>query len=247
MNTAKPSSELIVVDRVCKDFVINLNRNTSLKSAFLFWRKPEYEVRTVLQDITFTVSRGESLALIGRNGAGKSTLLSVIARIYQATSGTCTLNGRIAPLLELGAGFHPDLSGLENLRMNAMLLGLSLKEVARHEASIIEFSELGPYINEPVRKYSSGMVAKLGFAVVSHVDADVLVVDEALAVGDFKFRAKCEQFLHDYQEAGGTLLFVSHDDSLVRTVAQRAIWLEGGRVKMDGPSSEVMGHYLGGG
>lgn len=237
------SDPLIRVQNVSKEFVINHGSAHSLKSMLMFWRDYPVERRVVLKDISFEIGRGESLALVGRNGAGKSTLLSIIARVYVPTSGTCELRGRIAPLLELGAGFHSDLTGIDNLRMNAMLLGLSAKEVREREDSIIEFSEIRPYIKEPVRKYSSGMIAKLGFSIVTHVDADVLIVDESLSVGDFKFRMKCEEYLADYQANGGTLLFVSHEHNLVTSLAKRAIWLKDGRIEADGPSEEVMERY----
>jgi ABC-type polysaccharide/polyol phosphate transport system ATPase subunit len=234
---------LIDVEHVSKQFVINPGSTYSLKGMLMFWRKTPVIVRQVLKDVSFKVGRGESLALVGRNGAGKSTLLSIIARVYVPTTGRCDLNGRIAPLLELGAGFHPDLTGIDNLRMNAMLFGLTAQQVREREDSIIEFSELRDYIKEPVRKYSSGMIAKLGFSIVTHVDADVLIVDEALSVGDFKFRMKCEEFLREYQRQGGTLLFVSHEEGLVTGLAQRAIWLKDGLVAADGPSDEVMQRY----
>ena len=244
MTKIDPTKPLVKVENVSKEFVLNYNQAHSLKAMVTFWKRPQLVRREVLKNISFELDRGQSIALIGRNGAGKSTLLSIIARVYRPTTGFCELNGRIAPLLELGAGFHPDLTGLDNLRMNAMLFGLTKQEVAEKEESIIEFSELRQYINEPVRKYSSGMQSKLGFSIVSHVDADVLIVDEALAVGDFRFQDKCREFLYEYQKEGGTLLFVSHDQGMVTQVAERAIWLEHGEVKMDGPSEEVIGLYL---
>lgn len=234
---------LIKASNISKEFVLNYASNYTLKGALMFWKKVPLVYRRVLEDISFELRRGESLALVGRNGAGKSTLLSIVAKVYRPTSGTCETRGRIAPLLELGLGFHPDLTGLDNLRINGMLFGLSRKEIEEKEESIIEFSELREYINEPVRKYSSGMIAKLGFAIVTHVDADALIVDEALAVGDFKFRTKCEDFLYDYRAQGGTLLFVSHDGDLAQKIAERAIWLEGGKIRMDGPSAEVIERY----
>lgn len=235
---------MIEVKDLRKEFILNTNGAASLKTAILWWKRGEKVSRKVLNGLTFSIKKGESVAIVGRNGAGKSTLLSIIAKVYQASGGECNVHGKVAPLLELGAGFHPDLSGRSNLRMNALFMGLSLKQIEEREEQMIEFSGLAEYIDEPTRKYSSGMVARLGFAVVAHCDPDILIVDEVLSVGDFKFREKCKAFLDQFVADGGTLLFVSHETDQVTTQARRVIWIENGLVRADGPSAEVSEQYL---
>jgi ABC-type polysaccharide/polyol phosphate transport system ATPase subunit len=181
--------------------------------------------------------------LIGRNGAGKSTLLSIISRIYKPTSGQAIVNGRIAPLLELGAGFHPELTGLENIIFNGVILGLTRKQVEAKLDEIIAFSELEHHIDSPIRTYSSGMLARLGFSIATHVDADILIVDEVLAVGDFAFEQKCYARIEEFKKSGGTILFVSHQMESIRKVADRCVWLEDGKVRMDGDPEVVITAY----
>ncbi len=226
-----------------KSFVLSHGGGASLKTALLWWKRRKKEHLEVLKGLTFTVQKGEAVALIGRNGAGKSTLLSLIARVYKPTSGTITVNGRLAPLLELGAGFHPDLTGAENILFNAMILGLSRKEALARMDSIIAFAELESHRDVPVRSYSSGMLARLGFAVAAHVDAEILIVDEVLAVGDYAFEQKCYDTIEAFQAKGGTILFVSHNLESVAKVARRCLWLEAGMVKMDGDPEEVLNAY----
>ena len=194
--------------------------------------------------MTFSIQRGESVSMIGRNGAGKSTLLSIIAGVYQPNKGRCVVRGRVAPLLELGAGFHPEMTGLENLTLNGMFLGLTKAKILEKRDSIIAFSELDEYIDQPIRKYSSGMIARLGFSLVAHVDAEILIVDEVLSVGDFKFREKCQGFLNEFKLAGGTLLFVSHDAGASERNSERSIWLKDGTIRMDGLTEDVGAAYL---
>ena len=215
----------------------------SIKTLLLWWKRAEARQLEVLKGISFEVNRGECVAIIGRNGAGKSTLLSLLARIYRPTSGTFTVNGRIAPLLELGAGFHPDLSGAENVEFNAMVLGLSRKQARERFPLIHEFSELGDHIWAPVRTYSSGMLARLGFSVAIHVDADVLLVDEVLAVGDYEFQQKCYERIRAFRASGGTILLVSHQDDTVRQFADRCVWIQHGEVMRIGRPDEVLGDY----
>ena len=226
-----------------KEFLLSHSGVGSLKTALLWWQKRSIEHLKVLNGITFGVSSGECVAVVGKNGAGKSTLLSLLARVYKPTSGSIAIQGRVAPLLELGAGFHPDLTGHENVIFNGVVLGLKRKEVAERIDAIVDFAELRHHIDAPVRAYSSGMLARLGFAVAVHVDADVLLVDEVLAVGDFEFEAKCYAKIEEFRSAGGTILFVSHNKESVLRVADRCIWLKDGLIEREGAPGEVLEGY----
>jgi ABC-type polysaccharide/polyol phosphate transport system ATPase subunit len=199
----------------------------------------------VLKGITFEVNPGECVAVIGKNGAGKSTLLSLLARVYKPTSGSIEVVGRMAPLLELGAGFHPDLTGVENIYFNGVILGVSRKEMRERTQAIIDFSEIGEHIEAPTRTYSSGMLARLGFSVAVHVNADILLVDEVLAVGDYEFERKCYAKIDEFRSKGGTILFVSHQMDSVRRVADRCIWLKDGVIHRVGSPDQVIGEYEG--
>lgn len=232
-----------------KDFVLRDPYVGSLKSALMRFRhqkKPQRELKRVLKGIDLDVYRRECVAIVGRNGAGKSTMLGIAARVHRPTSGTVEIDGRIAPLLELGSGFHPDLSGRDNVYFNGMLLGLTHEQVHERLGEIIDFAEIHEYIDAPIRTYSSGMVSRLGFAVASHVDAEILIVDESLAVGDYAFVKKCFAFIRRFQMRGGTILFVSHAASSIKNIATRCVWLEDGVVKMDGDPVEVLAEYQGG-
>lgn len=228
-----------------KEFLLSHSGAASLKTALLWWRRRKLEHFVALDGVDLQVGRGECVALVGRNGAGKSTLLSLISRIYRPTSGSIAVNGRIAPLLELGAGFHPDLTGVENVVFNGIILGLTRKQVQARMADIVAFAELEHHIDSPVRTYSSGMLARLGFAVAVHVDAEILIVDEVLAVGDFAFEQKCYARIEDFRRTGGTILFVSHNMDSVRQIADRCVWLRGGRVEMEGTPESVIAAYQG--
>lgn len=195
-----------------------------------------------LRDISLRIHRGETVALIGKNGSGKSTLLQIICGTLTPTGGQVALQGRVAALLELGSGFNPEFTGRENVYLNGAVLGLEKRQIDERFDTIAAFADIGEFIDQPVKTYSSGMFVRLAFAVIAHVDADVLVVDEALAVGDVFFAQKCMRFLREFQERG-TLVFVSHDESAVKSLCQRAIWLEGGRLLMDGPAKEVSEAY----
>lgn len=196
-----------------------------------------------LRDISLHVCRGETLGIIGRNGSGKSTLLQLIAGTVMPTEGSVSVCGRVAALLELGSGFNPDFTGRENAILNATILGLSRQQVDSKLAAIIEFADIGSFIDQPVRSYSSGMVMRLAFSVMAHVDADVLIIDEALAVGDAFFTQKCMRFLREFQK-NGTLLFVSHDGGAVTGLCDRAIWLDKGQLMSEGDAKSVMGKYM---
>lgn len=232
---------MIELQQLRKEF--RLSHAGSFKTALLWWRKKRIERFEVLRGIDLKIEKGECVALVGRNGVGKSTLLSLLSRIYKPTAGKIIVGGKIAPLLELGAGFHPDLSGIENILFNGVILGLTRQQVQERMDAIIEFSELRHHVDAPVRSYSSGMLARLGFAIAVHVDAEILIVDEVLAVGDFAFEEKCYRRIEEFKNEGGTILFVSHEVDDIRRIADRCVWLKNGLVKMDGPVPEVIAAY----
>ena len=196
-----------------------------------------------LREVSFRLEAGESMAIVGRNGAGKSTLLSLVAGLTQPDSGRVRVDGRVAALLELGSGFHPDLTGEENLRLNASLLGLTRQRTESIAGAIAEFADIGDFLREPLRTYSTGMLMRLAFAIAIHVDPDILIVDEVLAVGDQAFQAKCFERIRQFRGEGKTLLFVSHASPLVREICGRGLWLEHGKVVMDGSAGEVLEAY----
>ena len=196
-----------------------------------------------LDDVSFEVWPGETMGIVGRNGSGKSTLLQLIAGTLALTSGEVEVNGRVAALLELGSGFNPDFTGRENVYLNASILGLSRSEIDTRYDDIVAFADIDEFINQPVSSYSSGMVMRLAFAVMAHVDADILIIDEALAVGDAFFTQKCMRYLRDFKERG-TLLFVSHDSSAVTGLCERAVWLDHGKQRACGSAKDVMHAYL---
>lgn len=202
-------------------------------------RRGVFERRQVLQGVDLVVERGERIGIIGRNGAGKSTLFRVMSGILRADKGAVELKGRVSPLIELTAGFVPDLSGAENIRLNALMLGVSRKRLAEVYADIVAFADLGEFLDTPVRYYSSGMHARLGFAVAVHVDADILLVDEVLAVGDLGFQRRCVARLSAIADAGATIVFVSHDLEAVARLCRRVVWLDDGKVRMDGAPDVV--------
>jgi lipopolysaccharide transport system ATP-binding protein len=202
-----------------------------------------YDEFWALRDVNFSVRRGETVGIIGRNGSGKSTLLQMICGTLHPTEGSITTNGRIAALLELGAGFNPEFTGEENIYLSGLLYGIAEKELRKRFDSILNFAEIGDFIHQPVKTYSSGMYVRLAFAVAAHVDADTLIIDEALSVGDVRFTQKCMRFLRDFQKRG-TLLFVSHDTSAVTNLCSRAVWLDSGHLLMDGSAREVVESYL---
>jgi lipopolysaccharide transport system ATP-binding protein len=196
-----------------------------------------------LRDVSFAIGSGETVGIIGRNGSGKSTLLQIISGTLTPTHGQVEINGRVAALLELGAGFNPEFTGRENVYMNAAILGLSRKQIDDRYEDIIAFADIGEFIEQPIKTYSSGMYVRLAFAVIAHVDADILIIDEALAVGDALFTQKCMRFLRNFQKKG-TVLFVSHDTASVLSLCRRAIWLEAGQIQMMGDAKEVCEAYM---
>lgn len=244
MNQLQPDSA-ISVKSITKEFMLSHSGINSFKTMLTWWKKRNIEKLSVLNGISFEVRKGECVAVIGRNGAGKSTLLSLIARVYKPTSGSVQVSGRVAPLLELGAGFHPDLTGLENIFFNGVILGLKRKEIQSKIEEIVAFSELETHIDAPVRTYSSGMKARLGFSIAVNIDAEVLLVDEVLAVGDFEFEQKCYKKIDEFRTAGGTILFVSHHFASISRVADRCIYLKNGLIEADGPTENVLEMYRG--
>ena len=234
----------IIVDHVYKSFNIYLDKANSLKEKMLFWKRNRKETREVLKDINLTIKKGEAVALIGVNGSGKSTLLKLMTKIIYPNSGKIVTNGKLTSLLELGAGFHPDFSGRENIYFNASIFGLTRKEIDKRIDKIIEFSELGEYIDNPVRTYSSGMYMRLAFSVAINVDAEILLVDEILAVGDQHFQQKCINKMKELKNEGKTMVFVTHSMNTVKEFCTRAVWLNKGHIKMDGEPNEVIEKYF---
>lgn len=234
---------VIAVKNVTKNFRLYTRQAHRVAEFLSFGRKQYHRPFKALSDVTLSVRRGEAMGIIGRNGSGKSTLLQIICGTLTQTSGEIVTNGRVAALLELGAGFNPEFTGRENVYLNAALHGLSRAEVDARLADILTFAEIGEFIDQPVRTYSSGMFVRLAFAVIAHVDADILVIDEALAVGDVAFGQKCMRFLRSFREHG-TILFVSHDTAAVTGLCDRAIWLDGGTKRADGSAKDVCEQYL---
>ncbi len=196
-----------------------------------------------LNDVSFEVKQGESLGLIGPNGSGKSTALAIMAGVLKPQVGKVEVRGRVSPLLELGAGFHPELTGRENILLNGILLGLTRQEVVAKMEAIIDFSELEAFLDQPIRTYSSGMLARLGFSVAAHLDPEILLIDEVLAVGDLRFQAKCREKLDEFKRRQVTIVLVSHSLGEVRGFCERVIWLNNGRIAADGEPGVVIPRY----
>jgi ABC-2 type transport system ATP-binding protein len=203
-------------------------------------RRPRFEA---LKDVSFELAHGESLGLIGPNGAGKSTILNLATGLAEPDSGSITVDGRVTALLELGAGFHPDLTGAENVRVNAAMMGVTRKQMAERFESIVDFSGVREFINEPLRVYSAGMTVRLAFAVAVTADPEVLLIDEVLGVGDQAFYAKCLEKIRTFQSAGKTIVLASHSTELITMLCQQALWIERGKVVMQGPAEKVVAAY----
>lgn len=234
----------IQVTDVTKRFKVYQDKGHTLKERTLFQKRRSYELRSVLHGISFCVEKGEAVGLIGHNGCGKSTTLKLLTKIMYPDSGTVEMHGRVSSLLELGAGFHPDMSGRENIYINAAIFGLTKKEIAKREKAIISFSELEEFIDNPVRTYSSGMYMRLAFAVAIHVEAEILLIDEILAVGDANFQKKCFEKLKALKAAGITIVIVSHSLGQIEQICDRSIWIDSGIVKESGKPETVHQHYL---
>ncbi len=237
--------EVIKVEHVSKSFTVYFDKANTIKEKLLFFKKRnKKEKRLVLNDINLTINKGEVVALIGTNGSGKSTLLKLMTKIIYPNSGKITVNGKLTSLLELGAGFHPDFSGRENIYFNASIFGLTKKEIEARVEDIIEFSELREFIDNPVRTYSSGMYMRLAFSVAINVDAEILLIDEILSVGDQHFQEKCFEKMRELKREGKTMVFVTHSMQSVKDLCTRAVWLYDGKIKMDGDTNEVVDKYI---
>lgn len=237
-------SEMISFEGVSKEYRLSKLPVRSLQDIFVFYRKKEMRGRRhfwALKNIDFKLSAGETVAILGRNGSGKSTILKLISRIIDPSQGVIRVNGRVSALLELGAGFHPDLSGRENIFLNGAILGLGRQEMKKKLDKIIEFAGIEEFIDVPIRNYSSGMQMRLGFSVAVHVEPEIILVDEVLAVGDYSFQRKCLKQIEEMQKGGVTMLFVSHDLETVEKLCSRAIWLEKGEMRADGEAGEIVG------
>lgn len=249
--TPANTNNAIEIDSLVKEFALSHAGGGGLKSRVLTslrpgtWRQGQrgIERRRVLDGLSVRIGKGETVGLIGSNGSGKSTLLGLLSRIYQPTSGRVAVAGHVAPLLELGAGFHPELTGIENIYFNATILGLSQAQIAERLDAIVAFAELEASVDAPVRNFSSGMLLRLGFSIAAHVDADVILIDEALAVGDEAFQQKCFGKIADFQRAGRTIVVVSHELDHLERVATRILWLKDGRIAMDGDVAAVLARY----
>jgi ABC-type polysaccharide/polyol phosphate transport system ATPase subunit len=238
--------DAIVFASVTKTFPMNTQRMLARGHVARLLKRRGRQKFVALRNVTFRIPYGQTVGVVGVNGAGKSTLLSMVASLCPPDEGTVIVNGRVAPLLQLGAGFHFDLTGAENLHMNAALLGLSAKQTVEAFDRIVEFAGIGSFIDEPLRTYSNGMMMRLAFSIAVHADPDILIIDEVLAVGDQAFQSKCMDKILEFRQQGKTLLFVSHSTGLVQRLCERALWLDRGELVMDGKAAEVAAAYEGG-
>lgn len=233
----------IDIKDVSKKFRLYKERNQNIKTAIMRGRISTYDDFWALKDVSFTINHGETFGLVGDNGSGKSTLLKCLAKILYPDRGSITVDGRLAALLEVGSGFHPELSGRENVYLNGSILGMSRKEIDSKFDAIIDFSGVREFIDQPVKNYSSGMYVRLGFSVAIHVDPDILLVDEVLAVGDESFQQKCFEKFSEFRKAGKTVVIVSHSLGTMVEMCDRIAWLEHGELKGVGKPSEVISKY----
>src|SRR5437868_1016627 len=230
--------------RVSKSYAIYETPGDRLKELLTLGSRPFHRDFWALRDVSFSIQRGEVFCIVGENGSGKSTTLQIIAGILQPTTGEARINGRVSALLELGAGFNPEFTGRDNVYLNASILGLSKREIDRRYREIEDFAEIGGFIRQPVKTYSSGMVVRLAFAVAINVDPEILLVDEALAVGDTYFRHRCMRKVHELRARGITIVFVSHAVADVKAIGDRVLWLEHGRAMGIGDTDIVLSAYL---
>lgn len=237
-------NNVIEVKKMTKKFKLFYDKPSTLKERLVFWNHKKAETRTVLDNINLEIKKGETVALIGINGSGKSTLLKLMTKIIYPTEGTLETNGKLTSLLELGAGFHPDFTGRENIYFNASIFGLTRKEIDKRLDDIIEFSELEEFIDNPVRTYSSGQYMRLAFSIAINVDAEILLIDEILAVGDQHFQEKCFEKLKELSKSDKTIVIVSHALDTLRDLCSRGIWINEGKVQMDGEINNVIDEYL---
>ena len=240
----KKNDNAIEVTNMSKSFKLFYDKPSTLKERLVFWNKKKSDDRVVLKNIDLNIEKGETVALIGTNGSGKSTLLKLMTKIIYPTTGKIVTEGKLTSLLELGAGFHPDFTGRENIYFNASIFGLSHSEIERRVDEIIEFSELGDFIDSPIRTYSSGMYMRLAFSIAINVDAEILLIDEILAVGDQHFQEKCFAKLDELKNSEKTIVIVTHSLDQVKKLCNRAIWIYDGEVRMDGKPEKVVEEYL---
>ena len=240
----KENNIAIKVENVTKAFKLFYDKPSTLKERLVFWNKKKADEHVVLKDVSLDIKKGETVALIGVNGSGKSTLLKLMTKIIYPTKGKITTYGKLTSLLELGAGFHPDFTGRENIYFNAAIFGLTKQEIDARLNDIIEFSELGEFIDSPVRTYSSGMYMRLAFSVAINVDADILLIDEILAVGDAHFQDKCFAKLEELKNSDKTIVIVSHSLGAIKKLCNRAVWLHDGEIRMDGTDEKVIDEYM---
>ncbi|MGA1506572.1 MAG: ABC transporter ATP-binding protein, partial [Ilumatobacteraceae bacterium] len=239
------STPAIRVESLWKNFRLYHERNRYIKAAMLRGRRARYEEFWALQDVNLTVEKGATVGVIGSNGSGKTTLLKCLTGIYTPERGSISVEGNLAALLELGAGFHPELSGTENIYLNGSIMGMSKKEIDNKFDSIVEFAGLEQFIDTPVKNFSSGMTVRLGFSIATHVEPEVLLIDEILSVGDQAFQRKSTEKIEQFRRDGRTILVVSHSLGLVQQLCDTVVWLEKGHVKMIGPAAEVIAEYTG--
>jgi len=241
------SRPVLELDKISLSYRLAKQRIPSFKDYAIHWMKGAltYESFWALTDVSFEVHRGETVGIVGRNGAGKSSLLKIIAGVLPPTRGRIEVADRVAPILELGTGFDSELTGRENIYLNALLLGHARKEIREREESILEFTELGDFIDSPLRTYSTGMLGRLGFAIATAWHPDLLILDEVFAAGDAAFTVKCEQRIREFRDAGVTLLLVSHSAGLVLETCERCVWLDHGKLLADGPAAAVIAEYHG--
>jgi ABC-type polysaccharide/polyol phosphate transport system ATPase subunit len=242
--TTGASEPAVVVTDVSKRFRLYKDRSTSLKERLTRLRRSVFDEYWALRDVSLEVPQGTTYGLIGHNGSGKSTLLRLMAGIHRPTSGTVDVRGRVSALLELGAGFHPELTGRENVYLNGSILGLGRKAINAKIDEIVEFAGLGEFIDSPVKIYSSGMFVRLGFSVAVHVEPDILIIDEVIAVGDEDFQRRCFDHLYRLRSQGATIIMVTHSLNLVQTMCDNAAWLDHGQLRALGPAPEVVHQYL---
>ncbi len=235
---------VIEIKDLTKAFKLYYDKPSTLKERLVFWNKKKADERVILNDISLNIKKGETVALIGVNGSGKSTLLKMMTKIIYPTKGTIKTKGKITSLLELGAGFHPDFTGRENIYFNASIFGLSEKEIDKRLNDIIAFSELGELIDSPVRTYSSGQYMRLAFSIAINVDAEILLIDEILAVGDQHFQEKCYDKLSELKKSDTTIVIVSHSLGSIKKLCTRGIWLHEGKIKMDDKVNKVIDEYV---
>ena len=243
MKNIKNENAIEVID-VTKTFKIYYDKASTLKEKMFFWKRNQSEVFTALKHICLTIKKGETVGLVGVNGSGKSTLLKLMTKIIYPNQGKVITHGKLTSLLELGAGFHQDFTGRENIYFNAAIFGLTKQEIDKRLDTIIEFSELGEFIDNPVRTYSSGMYMRLAFSIAINVDADILLIDEILAVGDQHFQDKCFQKLEELKNSDKTIVIVSHSLDQIEKLCTRAIWINEGVVALDGEPHDVIEEYL---